>query len=87
MPFPFLPAPQDRNSDDEIAAWLGREQPRPWTCIVVPTIGFNLLYVLVIVWLARRELVWIDVTGHPTTEWIARHAICGRWLRRNVPQL
>jgi hypothetical protein len=35
---------------------------------VVPTIGFNLLYVLVIVRLARRELVWINVT----TEWIAQ---------------
>src|SRR5712692_7119991 len=39
---------------------------------VVPTIGFNLLYVLVIVRLARRELVWINVTTHPTAEWIAR---------------
>jgi Integrase core domain len=39
---------------------------------VVPTIGFNLLYVLVIVRLARRELVWINVTGHPTAEWIAQ---------------
>jgi hypothetical protein len=29
---------------------------------VVPTIGFNPLYVLVIVRLARRELVWINVT-------------------------
>jgi hypothetical protein len=38
---------------------------------VVPTIGFNLLYVLVIVRLARRELVWINVTSHPTAEWIA----------------
>jgi len=27
-------------------------------------------YVLVIVRLARRELVWINVTAHPTTEWI-----------------
>jgi hypothetical protein len=36
---------------------------------VVPTIGFNLLYVLVIVRLARRELVWINVTPHPTAEW------------------
>jgi hypothetical protein len=27
---------------------------------VVPTISFNLLYVLVIVRLARRELVWIN---------------------------
>jgi hypothetical protein len=35
---------------------------------VVPTISFNLLYVLVIVRLARRELVWINVTSHPTAE-------------------
>jgi transposase InsO family protein len=39
---------------------------------VVPTIGFNLLYVLVIVRLARRELVWINVTSHPTADWIAQ---------------
>ena len=39
---------------------------------VVPTIGFNLLYVLVIVRVARRELVWINVTSHPTAEWIAQ---------------
>src|SRR5262245_27699294 len=29
---------------------------------VAPTIGFNLLYVLVIIRLARRNLVWINVT-------------------------
>ena len=39
---------------------------------VVPTIGFNLLYVLVIVRLGRRELVWINVTAYPTAEWMAR---------------
>jgi transposase InsO family protein len=39
---------------------------------VVPTIGFNLLYVLVIVRLARRKLVWINVTANPTAEWIAQ---------------
>jgi transposase InsO family protein len=39
---------------------------------VVPTIGFNLLYVLVIVRLGRRELVWINVTTNPTAEWLAR---------------
>jgi hypothetical protein len=32
---------------------------------VVPTVGFIQLYVLVIVQLARRELVWINVTRHP----------------------
>jgi transposase InsO family protein len=39
---------------------------------VVPTIGFDLLYVFVIVRLARRDLVWINVTTHPTADWIAR---------------
>jgi transposase InsO family protein len=39
---------------------------------VVPTIAFNLLHVLVIVRLARRKLVWINVTPHPTAEWIAQ---------------
>jgi hypothetical protein len=39
---------------------------------VVLPINFNLLYVLVIVRFARRELVWINVTAHPTAEWIAQ---------------
>ena len=42
---------------------------------VVPTIGFDLLYVLVIVQLARRELVWINVAAHPTAEWIAQQIV------------
>jgi len=33
---------------------------------VVPTIGLDLLYVLVIVRLGRRQLVWINVTPSPT---------------------
>src|SRR6201989_2034246 len=39
---------------------------------VVPTIGFDLLYAFVIVGLDRRDLVWINVTTHPTAEWGAR---------------
>jgi len=39
---------------------------------VVPTIGFDLIYALVIIRLERRNLVWINVTAHPTAEWIAR---------------
>jgi transposase InsO family protein len=39
---------------------------------VVPTVGFDLLYGFVIVRLNRRDLVWINVTSHPTAEWIAR---------------
>src|SRR5882757_11500980 len=39
---------------------------------VVPTIGFDLLYALVIVRLDRRDLVWVNVTANPTAEWVAR---------------
>jgi hypothetical protein len=39
---------------------------------VVPTIGFKLLYSLVIIKLQRRHLLWIDVTANPTADWIAR---------------
>ena len=39
---------------------------------VVPTIGFDLLYAVVIVRLGRRELIWINVTAHPTAEWVGR---------------
>src|SRR5215471_6433090 len=40
--------------------------------LVVPTIGFKLLYAIVIVRLDRRDLVRINVTAHPTAEWVAR---------------
>ena len=39
---------------------------------VVRTIGFKLLYGLVIIHLERRRLVWTNVTANPTSEWIAR---------------
>ena len=39
---------------------------------VVPTIGFKLLSAFVILRLDRRDLVWINVTAHPTAEWVAR---------------
>jgi transposase InsO family protein len=39
---------------------------------VIPTIGFKLLYGLVILGLERRRLVWTNVTRKPTAEWIAR---------------
>src|SRR6266853_4497664 len=39
---------------------------------VVPTMGFKLLYGLVIIYLHRRQLVWTNATTNPTAEWIAR---------------
>ena len=39
---------------------------------VVPTISFRLLYGLLILQHARRDLLWLAVTAHPTADWVAR---------------
>ena len=39
---------------------------------VVPTVGFKLLYGIVIMRLGRRRLMWTNVTTNPTAEWIAQ---------------
>jgi transposase InsO family protein len=43
--------------------------------LVVPTIGFRLLYALVILKHDRRRFVSVNVTGHPTAEWVARQIL------------
>jgi hypothetical protein len=53
--------------------------------LVAPTIGFGLLYAFIIVRLARRDLVWINVTSHPTADWIARQ-ITEAFPRDEVPR-
>ncbi len=40
--------------------------------LVVPTIGFKLLYAFVILEHHRRRIVTVAVTSHPTAEWVAR---------------
>jgi hypothetical protein len=58
--------------------------------LVVPTISFVQLYVLVIVRLARRELVWINVTAHSGSRlrpnWHSRSSSSDH-LRRPTPWL
>jgi hypothetical protein len=58
-----------RSADSPSCATMHRTSPR-WT-VRVPTIGFGLLYVLAIIRLGRRQLVWIKVTPNPPAEWIA----------------
>jgi hypothetical protein len=55
-------------------AFLANHAPRiaAMDLFVVPTLGFALLYVFVIVRLDRRTLVSTNVTRHPTADWIAR---------------
>jgi hypothetical protein len=38
---------------------------------VVPTFSFKLLYGLLILRHGRRQLLWLGVTAHPTSEWLA----------------
>jgi hypothetical protein len=42
---------------------------------VVPTIGFKLLYGLVILGHDLRRLIHYAVTAHPTSEWVARQIV------------
>jgi transposase InsO family protein len=52
---------------------------------VVPTISFRLLYGFLILLHARRELLWLGVTTHPTAEWIAQQ-ITEAFGWRNAPR-
>ena len=40
--------------------------------LIVPTVGFRLLFVLIILRHERRRLISLSVTDHPTADWIAR---------------
>ena len=52
---------------------------------VVPTIGFNLLYAIVIMRLGRRRLIWSNVTANPTVEWLlSRSPRLFHWIRRPI---
>jgi hypothetical protein len=64
--------------------FLGKHAPNiaAMDLFVVPTIGFDLLYVLVIVRLARRDLVWINVTSNPTAGGVQNFSHFGSAERR-----
>jgi transposase InsO family protein len=38
----------------------------------VPTLTFDLLFAFLVLGHGRRQLLWFEVTRHPTTEWLAR---------------
>ena len=39
---------------------------------VVPTLTFERLFAFLVLGHGRRQLLWFDVTRHPTAEWLAR---------------
>jgi hypothetical protein len=50
-----------------------------------PSVTFELLYFFIVVRLLRGDLVWINVTSYPTSEWIA-HQITEAFPRNEVPR-
>ncbi len=48
---------------------------------IAPTLGFDLLYGLVIVRLDRRDLVWVNVTTNPTAEWAVKRRLRAMGIR------
>ena len=53
--------------------------------LIVPTIGFKLLFVLVILRHQRRRLISLTVTTNPTAEWIA-HQITDAFPWNDAPE-
>jgi hypothetical protein len=39
---------------------------------IVPTLTFDLLFAFLVRGHGRRQLLWCEVTRHPTAEWLAR---------------
>lgn len=39
---------------------------------IVPTVTFELLFAFLVLGHGRRQLLWFEVTRHPTAEWLAR---------------
>jgi hypothetical protein len=72
----YMAKPSDGRSGQNWGTFLRNHLPHiaAMDLFVVPTITFVQLYVLVIVRLARRELVWVNVTAHPTADWIAQQS-------------
>ena len=70
----YMAKPGDGRSGQSWGTFVRNHLPHiaAMDLFVVPTITFAQLYVLVIVRLARRELVWVNVTAHPTADWIAQ---------------
>jgi transposase InsO family protein len=52
-----------RNHAEEIAAI---------DLVVVPTLTFDRLFAFLVLGHGRRQLLWFEVTRHPTAEWLAR---------------
>ena len=54
-----------RGSDRAFMVWLVRLRPSL-------LMAFDLLFVFIVLGHGRRQLLWLEITQHPTAEWLAR---------------
>ena len=57
---------------DATTFWGNAEAIAAIDMCVVPTLTFDLLFAFLVLGHGRRQLLWFQVTRHPTAEWLAR---------------
>jgi transposase InsO family protein len=55
----------------------------PVSTMRVPTLTFERLFAFVVLGHGRRQLLWFEVTRHPTAEWLARQITTPTYLVRD----
>jgi hypothetical protein len=56
--------------------------PQAVTIFCVPTVLFQTLHVFFVIRLANREILFVEVTPHPTAGWVAQQIVeCCAWDR------
>jgi hypothetical protein len=47
---------------------------------IVPTLSFERLFAFLVLGHGRRQLLWLEVTRHPTAAWLAVRHTCGEFF-------
>ena len=74
----YLPSTRKTPSEKQIQSWktfLANHSKQIWAMdfLVVPTLYFNILYVLIILSHARRKIEHFAFTTNPTSDWVAQN--------------
>jgi transposase InsO family protein len=74
--------PHDREPSSGWRTFLERHATEIWACdfFCIQTLWFKTLYAFFVVSHARREVLRVQVTQHPTAEWVAQQIVeCCGW--------
>ena len=73
----YMHAARRRPPSQTWQTFLKNHAPDIWACdfFTVPTLSFRTLYVFFFIEQGKRKLVHVNVTAHPTAEWVWRQLI------------